>query len=721
MISKFLSSSRREFLFLVVAPFLLWMVSFWDFISGKARIMADSWTYYNHIDRFTSNIISGVYPLWDPNWFNGAPNNFFLRRIGEFNPFYWIVAILKMLGVPSYPSYLVFLVFYYFLAVFAFWAIAKLFLRDRLACSGAFLLLLFSSWGGQLFHNYIILVLVPLLWFTYFLIAFFKEQKKHQFLGIFFSASLAMNTYIPFFFVTVVLVYIIFFIPFFWKDLGAFLGRTISFVAGNKIFVAGCVGLFLLACVPAVDFYNESKRGEFSMPGRHSGAAEASAVAVSADGIRSGDMLTLGFFDKVFSDHGSLVMADSYFPYIIFLIILITAINPVSRATLFLLANIFFLTMITISEASPVYQFLFDNVFFFRFMRMTATFYWIAILPLLIFFGMEQLRVFCREHRGKGDKRVLFFVVLVHFVFGYWALTREGVGWSSWLSIGFSLAFFLGLLFKRWDSWVLFGLLLLAVVVQPLHMARTILRNSSDSYKAPVLAQGPSVRTFHYLQPQVLVSKDKESGDEFLQGLQKGLYYSARWYADVHTFVPANDREKFIAKKLYLIDNTRPFNQLSREFFTSLGAKWSAHENVALLFAPETRPEDFRSFRGASSTAQVITEAGPQVEVLSYDANTLRLKVNIDRSKFLLWTDNYHSGWHVFINGKEGKVLRADFAFKGVWLPEGESTVLFRFATPLRYAGAFVMMIIFAGALGVMVYWGRKEKFCLGGSAADEH
>jgi uncharacterized membrane protein YfhO len=89
--------------------------------------------------------------------------------------------------------------------------------------------------------------------------------------------------------------------------------------------------------------------------------------------------------------------------------------------------------------------------------------------------------------------------------------------------------------------------------------------------------------------------------------------------------------------------------------------------------------------------------------VLAYDVNTLRLETDLDRPRFLLWTNGYHPGWHVYIDGQEGRLLRADYAFKGAWIPSGEHQVMFRFGTPLQYVKAYLLLFAFAVVLVWMV------------------
>ena len=61
--------------------FLLWIVCFSSFITGDKGFTSDAISYYSHIKFFIENMAAGVYPLWDPYWHFGSPNEFFFTTI----------------------------------------------------------------------------------------------------------------------------------------------------------------------------------------------------------------------------------------------------------------------------------------------------------------------------------------------------------------------------------------------------------------------------------------------------------------------------------------------------------------------------------------------------------------------------------------------------------------------------------------------------------------
>ncbi len=722
MIKFVFKSAYREFFFLVVLPFIVWVTLWWGFISGKLALGSDAFYYYWDSRFFLDNISHGVYPLWNPDYSGGVPWNFFLRRMGEVNPFYWVINVLKFLGVSSLQAHLVFLVFYYFLGLVGYWLLAKLFLKDRLTSTGAYLLLLFA-WGGQLFCCFSALLLVPLTWFFYFLFAFGAEKKKHQFLGVCFAASLMVTTYIPFFTLTIIAVFLFFLFLFFMKESLDFLKAVLLFFRAHKFFAVLSLGFFLLACFPTVNFYFESQRGGFVMPSRHLGSTDKSEVAVAiANSSGTGDInvartvwdiIAYGYFDRVFSDQKDMGVGDFNIAYLFFIVLILAVINPFSRRTALLLVSGVFLTLTTMTKGR-LYPFLLDHVFFFRFMRMLQLFFWLAVLPMAVLMVMEQLRVFLRDHQGRRDPRVLAFVITVHVLFFVGLLTQEGVVWSSYLAVGLSLVFFILAIVGRCDKHLLALILWLGLMVQPIEIVGHICQNSVAFNRFYIIDRSSFYEKNFLLQDRTSVKLTPDEGvkRENTIHISSAGYYENPWLNNILQSIYERNVQRFVVNQLLFFDNTVPEDKFLNEgFYIKLARMWGSLQNLVFLPLKGSTPEDFRSLAPSILKAQVVYKGSPEVRVLSFDVNTLRLQTCLDRTRFLLWTNGYHPGWHVYIDGLEGRLLRADYAFKGVWVPAGVHTVVFRFGMLQRYAVGYTLLFLFVVMMVTIVVFGLKEGF----------
>lgn len=66
-------------------------------------------------------------------------------------------------------------------------------------------------------------------------------------------------------------------------------------------------------------------------------------------------------------------------------------------------------------------------------------------------------------------------------------------------------------------------------------------------------------------------------------------------------------------------------------------------------------------------------------EFLIDEPQYLKFYVKSSTEGLLFLSDNYYPGWKAFVNGQEVEILRANYTFRAVKIPKGESTVEFRY------------------------------------------
>ena len=120
----------RRVAFLLLASFLVWGFLMRGFILNKSLLIGDAAAYYEHFKFYLDNISRGVYPMWESSREFGVPSEFFLRRIGSFNPLFYLILLFNVLGLSYLSSYLVFLTVYYFLGMLGFFLLAQRVLKD---------------------------------------------------------------------------------------------------------------------------------------------------------------------------------------------------------------------------------------------------------------------------------------------------------------------------------------------------------------------------------------------------------------------------------------------------------------------------------------------------------------------------------------------------------------------------------------------------------------
>ena len=68
-----------------------------------------------------------------------------------------------------------------------------------------------------------------------------------------------------------------------------------------------------------------------------------------------------------------------------------------------------------------------------------------------------------------------------------------------------------------------------------------------------------------------------------------------------------------------------------------------------------------------------------QPELESYTPNLIKFKTNVSYSSLLFLSDTYSEAWQSYIDGIESPILRADYAFRSVAVPEGIHEVVFKY------------------------------------------
>jgi len=169
----------RAIWILFLITFLIWIYCFKGFALNEFYLESDAIAYFDHFRYFVDNISRGIYPMWEPTRSTGVPVDFFMRRIGAYNPTYSLILILDLIGLPYAQAYLLFLSMYYFLGMIGFYFIAKLIFNDRRSAFLAYLLLMFSSLATRPFDSYITLTVIPMIWFFFFLLSFRKASNTN--------------------------------------------------------------------------------------------------------------------------------------------------------------------------------------------------------------------------------------------------------------------------------------------------------------------------------------------------------------------------------------------------------------------------------------------------------------------------------------------------------------------------------------------------------------
>lgn len=698
------SFSSCNLLILFFFSFLLWIFSFRGFFSGQLSLVNDALPYHTHTHFFLENILKGTFPRWDPTWRWGLSFDFFLQRLGMGNPLFSGILILRKLSWTFDSSYLAFLAVYYFIGMIGFYMLAKHIFRDSRMAFAAYLLLMFSSLSTKVFNSYILLVCVPMVWFFFFLLSFTQKQEKQSLLGLTLTLALLMTTYVPFYFVAIFLSFLICFAIVYPRDLIKIPSRYLGFFKNNKILVGLCLLVIFISLIPGFKLYQQTSSGDLVFPMRHSGSSAQNEMVVDIRHTSGGGIITPIIEEDLFANLAEFQLGRFYIPVFAFLLLLLGAVNVINKRLVLLFVWGFWLFFIGLSDATGVHRFFYNHVFFFKFFRNLSYFLWFTVLPVSLLFAVEQFRMFLAHRpKTKKDKYVLqAYVVMVHAGFAAFLSTRENVILSSYLVILLSLLFFILYLRGRGEtghfSFCFF--LLILITVQPLEVYHYLQKNHNSQGNLWYQQERKYVYAIGACEGADMPMDF--SAQPVLRA--PGVVVESKWVSFlIHNFDPrmiaeyrqcsfiAYDRVRRIEDPESLWDQGSKSPVVYRNL-ERIGRALATRENVAFVPADYSGPETSGGEGKYSPRAQGIGWGSRQLQTLDFNANTIKVRTTFDSPKFLVYNDAFHKDWEAFVNGKKVKLWRANIAFKGVWVPAGENTVLFFYGPRWRYFTNFFLV-----------------------------
>ena len=81
------------------------------------------------------------------------------------------------------------------------------------------------------------------------------------------------------------------------------------------------------------------------------------------------------------------------------------------------------------------------------------------------------------------------------------------------------------------------------------------------------------------------------------------------------------------------------------------------------------------------------------VRIVKYEPAYIKILVNTTQPGFLVLSDSYYPGWNAYINGNRVEILRANYAFRTVELPNGKNMVEFKYEPLSFYVGGLISLI----------------------------
>lgn len=700
--------------FFILFLFCLWGYLYRGFFLEQLELVNDALPYYGHIKYFVNNLASGVYPLWDPVRNCGVPNEFFLRRLGDFNPFYFLIIACQKIGLSYYQAYFAFLAGYFFVGMIGFYQLARCFFSKRIYAVFALMLILFSSLGTRLFASYIILIFVPMIWFFFFFLSFSKSPRAYKFTGMIFSLMLILTTYIPFYFLTALISFLLLFFVIYPDKLKTIFVRYFQFIRVKKL----CVFLSLIALgfslYPGVMLYKEGAKRQFVLPVRNSNSPTNNVLGVDEKRTEPGIFAHLKV-DKLFSHLDEVELKVFYVPFFVYILFALGAGVRLNRKILLLITWIFSLFLIGSPEASEVNSFLFEHIFYFKYFRNLRFFLWVAILPAVVLLAIEYLKNLLEIDFAQRKNRIFFLVFnsVIHLGIFAFLLSQPKIIFSTYVTLLMSFLFFTFYAFRPATSRKgVLGFLLLIIFIHPLEVSFYLFKNSvhvTERYKNPETTSLQYVKPFQTFE--FTRDKNYSKAKKVLGALERELappvYIATVNYEHLRTHIAGVLFKDYLQNRFIVYDSVVKSEGLKEDtgiFHRNI----QTDKNQAIVF-PELEEKGLSAAASRELPPLRISGENQGIDVLTYDVNSLRIRTHFKEAKFLVYNDNFYPGWEAYRNGKSCTLYRANIAFKGVFLPSGENEIFFRFGSAKEYWIKYGLLLVFSGVLVfIFILWLRE-------------
>lgn len=120
------------------------------------------------------------------------------------------------------------------------------------------------------------------------------------------------------------------------------------------------------------------------------------------------------------------------------------------------------------------------------------------------------------------------------------------------------------------------------------------------------------------------------------------------------------------------------------------------HQAVLLNAAPESTP---------------VPDSAAQATLVKYSLHEIVVETQSSSPQILVLSDNYYPiGWHAYLDGQPVKTLLANYAFRGVEVPDGKHRVEFRYASRAFATGTGLSLGALAVIAALLIIGWRKSK-----------
>lgn len=682
------------------ASVLIWVWLFRDFFLGRADLFHDAARYAQLTQEYLDHIKRGVYPLWNPflNW--GHSQTIRWRFFGEFNGLWWFIPLWQKLGMNFFQAYMFTVGAYYLGGLAAFYKLAADLLKSRTLAVLGFVLLLYSPLSYTLLNDTAVpLLFVPSAWFAYWMMRFLRNADRLSFWGIVFSQMVILITYLPFYFITIFILALLFGAALFFRAAKPSLRRVWDYLRRHVAESVFAAVLILISAAPGVIWLWQADLNDTYISYRQSGSEEGAAPAeMHIDRITVGSIAHHFRWDNILfweDPEPFSLPVHMMLPVSLVFLLMLVAGTRYARSTVMAVAVFMMLVYIALTDATPILEFLYHHVFYFKMVRNLYYLYYMAF-PFLILAGLEQLRIWLLHGRSgfKGKAAAMagaFGCLLLYSLAPIWLDVELPIVHIGTIVFGCAAVWWAVRLsgFRR-EQVVVCALAVMTMFSGALMVQRTM----SVSPLPPMLEryQRSYRPEFMYLRPAKGQVPDGVNMQDTSGLVEQGQKYwgnqNSHW---LHKNIPHDILGPYVRHKFVVYDNVHVWGDEENRA-ADLTAVLENNLNVAFV---EELPSGYTHKAVAPRHAERVHGPSGSLWVEHFDLNRIRFGTNYPDAKFVVYNDNMYQDWRVFIDGKKGQLIEANGSFKGVMVPPGKHVIEMRYGRTWIHIFYRVLHLVF--------------------------
>ena len=188
-----------------------------------------------------------------------------------------------------------------------------------------------------------------------------------------------------------------------------------------------------------------------------------------------------------------------------------------------------------------------------------------------------------------------------------------------------------------------------------------------------------------------------------------GGYHAAkpRRYQELFDYQIANSNYEVINMlntKYLIIPNEKGELGIQKNEET-YGNAWFANE----ILWTKTADEEIKALDSISKNKVVLNEqfkelittieekdSTASIALTSYQPNEISYNSNTNKTQLAVFSEMYYPhGWKAFINGKESKIIQANYVLRALVVPKGKSEIIFKFEPEVVQKGATISLVAY--------------------------